>query len=70
MIHDFIKPEAVTIGNTTVRENFDRTYWELGAGIQGQVAKNTYVYADARYQQSFHGNQHAGKVNVGIKTRF
>ena len=70
VIHDFIKPEAVTIGNTTVRENFDRTYWELGAGIQGQVAKNTYVYADARYQQSFHGNQHAGKVNVGIKTRF
>ena len=70
VIHDFIKPEAVTIGNTTVRENFDRTYWELGAGIQGQVAKNTYVYADARYQQSFQNNQHAGKVNIGIKTKF
>ena len=74
--HDLLKPKTITLndrtgtGQASVNERFDRTSWELGAGIQGQVGKNTYLYADARYERSFKGNKEAGKVNFGVKASF
>ena len=70
VIHDFNKPEAVTIGTTTVSERFDRTYGELGLGAQGWVAKSTYLYADARYQKSFGGHKDGSQFNLGLKIEF
>ena len=54
----------------SVKERFDRTSWELGAGIQGRVGKATYLYADARYERSFKGNTSAAKVTMGVKSSF
>jgi len=74
--HDLIKPKTITLhdrtgtGQASVNERFDRTSWEIGAGIQGQVGKNTYLYADARYERSFKGNKEAGKINFGVKASF
>ena len=74
--HDLLKPKTITLydrtgtGQASVSERFDRTSWEVGAGIQGQVGKNTYLYADARYERSFKGNKEAGQINLGVKASF
>ena len=74
--HDLLKTKAVVLhdnngtGTASVKERFDRTSWELGAGIQGRVGKATYLYADARYERSFKGNTSAAKVTMGVKSSF
>ena len=74
--HDLLKTKAVVLhdnngtGTASVREKYDRTSWELGAGIQGRVGKATYLYADARYERSFKGNTSAAKVTMGVKSSF
>lgn len=74
--HDFLKAKAITLhdrvgmGSASVRESYDRTFGELGLGIQGHIRNNTYVYADARYQRSFKGNKEGAEFNVGIKADF
>ncbi len=74
--HDFLKAKSVTLhdrvgmGSASVRESYDRTFGEVGLGIQGHIRNNTYVYADARYQRSFKGNKEGAQFNVGIKASF
>ncbi len=74
--HDLLKTKAVVLhdnngtGTASVKERFDRTSWEIGAGIQGRVGKATYLYADARYERSFKGNTSAAKVTMGVKSSF
>jgi autotransporter family porin len=74
--HDFIKPKAINLsdtvgtGSNSVRESFDRTYGEVGAGIQGSVSQSTDIYADARYQRSFKGDKEGAQFNVGVKMKF
>ena len=74
--HDLLKPKTITLhdnngtGTASVKERFDRTSWEIGAGIQGRVGKATYLYADARYERSFKGNTSAAKVTMGVKSSF
>ncbi|MFZ1891699.1 MAG: autotransporter outer membrane beta-barrel domain-containing protein, partial [Formosimonas sp.] len=74
--HDLLKPKIVVLndnngtGVARVNERFDRTSWEIGAGIQGRVGKATYLYADARYERSFRGNTSAAKVTMGVKSSF
>ena len=74
--HDFLKAKSITLhdrvgtGSASVRESYDRTFGEVGLGIQGQIRNNTYVYADARYQRSFKGNKESAQFNVGIKASF
>ena len=76
VVHDFIKPKSVSLSDVTgtgsshVTENFDRTYGEIGAGIQGSVSKSTDIYADARYQRSFKGEKEGAQFNVGVKVSF
>ncbi len=76
VVHDFIKPKSVSLSDVTgtgsshVTENFDRTYGEIGAGIQGSVSKSTDIYADARYQRSFKGEKESAQFNVGVKVSF
>lgn len=74
--HDFLKPQTLTLhdqvgtGSASVNERFDKTAFEVGAGISGQVGKTTSIYADARYEQSFAGHRSGAKFNVGVKTSF
>lgn len=74
--HDFLKAKSITLndrvgnGSASVRESYDRTFGEVGLGIQGHIRNNTYVYADARYQRSFKGNKEGAQFNVGIKASF
>ena len=53
-----------------MRKSYDRTFGEVGLGIQGQIKNSTHVYADVRYQRSFKGNKEGAQFNVGIKASF
>ena len=74
--HDLLKTKNIMLhdkngtGSASVTEQYDRTSWELGAGIQGRVGKATYLYGDARYERSFKGNTSAAKVTLGVKSSF
>ncbi|ETD67741.1 hypothetical protein V757_10880 [Pelistega indica] len=66
--HDFISPKSVRIGTDNIREKYNRTWWEVGAGVQLPVTTKTQVYGDVRYEHSFGGTKRAGyKGSIGIK---
>ena len=73
---DLISPKSIQLtslsGSNTVgvSEKYDRTTWELGAGVQHPLGKDTYFYGDARYEQSFGDRKHSGKITFGIKSSF
>ena len=73
---DLISPKSIQLtslnGSNTVgvSEKYDRTTWELGAGVQHPLGKDTYFYGDARYEQSFNDRKHGGKITFGIKSSF
>lgn len=74
--HDLISPESVELAalnsddRVGVSERYDHTSWEVGAGVQHPLSKNTYFYGDARYEQSFGDRKHSGKITFGIKSSF
>ena len=73
VVHDFLDQEEVTIGETSLKESFDKTYWEVGAGLQKKLNKSkkgSWLYGDARYKHSFGGNKHGYVLNVGFKWEF
>ncbi len=60
VLHDFAGNKAsVTIGREDVRENYGRTWGELGLGGQLALSKSTYLYGDVRYQHSFDSSKGA-----------
>ncbi|WP_071058472.1 autotransporter outer membrane beta-barrel domain-containing protein [Pelistega sp. MC2] len=66
--HDFISPKSVRIGTDNIREKYNRTWWEVGAGVQLPVTTKTQVYGDVRYEHSFGGAKRAGyKGSIGVK---
>jgi autotransporter family porin len=71
VIHDFTRPETVTIGATPVSENYGRTFAEIGVGGQYKITSNGALYADARYQHSVSGASADGyQLNLGAKFEF
>ncbi|TDR28908.1 autotransporter outer membrane beta-barrel domain-containing protein [Hydromonas duriensis] len=76
VVYDFIKPSDIELtnrtstGSSSVGEQFDRSYGEIGGGIQGSLSKSTDMYADARYQRSFNGNKEGVQFNIGVKAKF
>lgn len=57
VLHDFAgnKSEA-KIGRDKVREEYKRTWGELGVGAQLPIGKSTYLYGDVRYARAFGGD--------------
>ena len=66
--HDFMKPDAVTIGQDSLREQYASTWGEVGLGVQVPVAKHSYVYGDARYEHDLGSTKREGyRGSVGFK---
>lgn len=70
VLHDLIKPTKVSFGDTRVRDDYDSTAGELGVGGRMTLSKNTTVFGDARYRQSFGGDAKGTALNVGIQFDF
>lgn len=71
IIHDFTNGKAVEVGGSSVKEKFNRSRAEIGVGIQPKLQKDTYAYADLRYQHGLgSGKAKATQINVGFKKAF
>jgi outer membrane autotransporter protein len=61
VLHEFKDPKGVTIGNTTVNEEWAKQTWaELGVGAQLPLSKAAYLYGGVQYQRSLSGAQREG----------
>lgn len=58
--HDFTSPKSVSINGDDLKEKYNKTWGEVGLGVQLPVGKGAYVYADARYEHSFGGDKREG----------
>ncbi|PJG84212.1 autotransporter outer membrane beta-barrel domain-containing protein, partial [Conservatibacter flavescens] len=66
--HDFTDSKAVNIGSDSVRELYNRTWGEIGLGLQLPVGKQGYIYADTRYERNLSGSKREGyRGDIGYK---
>ncbi|MGY4676805.1 autotransporter outer membrane beta-barrel domain-containing protein [Pasteurella sp. P03HT] len=57
LLHDFNNAKAVKIGEDKVRDKYEKTWWDIGLGIQHPVGQNAYVYLDVNYEGNFTGER-------------
>ncbi|MEJ1163064.1 autotransporter outer membrane beta-barrel domain-containing protein [Variovorax sp. CCNWLW186] len=69
VLHEFKDPKGVTIGNTTVNEQWAKQTWaELGVGAQLPLSKAAYLYGGVQYQRSLSGKGREGvSGQLGVK---
>jgi outer membrane autotransporter protein len=61
LLHEFKDPKAVTVGSTTVSEEWAKQTWaELGVGAQLPLSKAAYLYGGVQYQRSLSGTSREG----------
>ena len=66
--HDFLNPKEVNIGQDGLKETYASTWGEIGLGVQFPLAKELYLYSDARYERSFGGADRDGyRGTLGLK---
>ena len=66
--HDFTAPKAVHVGRDSAKEKYNQTWAEVGLGLQLPAGKESYIYADGRYEHSLGGKKHAGyRGTIGFK---
>ena len=72
MFHDFKNPQALLTKNTSITEKYAKTNLEVGLGMNYQLAKDTFIYTDARYQHSIDNSPKSQGVtlNLGVKVGF
>lgn len=61
---------SVGIGGTDISADFTSGWWQTGAGVSVQLADDTQVYADAKYQRGFDGGMEGYTGHLGIKVSF
>ncbi|MFC0322167.1 autotransporter outer membrane beta-barrel domain-containing protein [Gallibacterium melopsittaci] len=66
--HDFLQPNAVSIGTDKVKEKYVSTWAEIGLGVQIPLLKDCYFYGDVRYEHSLNNSKRYGyRGNIGMK---
>ncbi|AOB33127.1 hypothetical protein AKI39_23805 [Bordetella sp. H567] len=60
VLHDFVPPRAVTVGGTSVRSDFGRTWGEVGFGISEVVGKGGQLYATVKLAKNLGGEERRG----------
>lgn len=70
VVYDFIDPKDITVDNISFSEKYDKTYGEIGGGVQIKAFQSSNFYGDARYQKSFDGSMENAVFNIGFKTEF
>ncbi|MDD2165932.1 autotransporter outer membrane beta-barrel domain-containing protein [Glaesserella parasuis] len=68
ILQDFKNGKEVQIGQDLIKETQAKTWAELGLGGQLPVGKQSYVYADTRYERNLGGAKREGyRGTVGFK---
>ncbi|PIT39765.1 autotransporter outer membrane beta-barrel domain-containing protein, partial [Snodgrassella alvi] len=66
--HDFVNPKSVDIGRDSLKEEYAKTWGELGLGIQLPITKQSDFYGDVRYEKNFGSDKRKGfKGTMGYK---
>ncbi|WP_239352020.1 autotransporter outer membrane beta-barrel domain-containing protein [Snodgrassella communis] len=66
--HDFVNPKSVDIGRDTLKEEYAKTWGEIGAGIQWSITRQSDFYGDVRYEKNFGSDKRKGfKGTLGYK---
>ncbi|PIT44372.1 hypothetical protein BHC46_10655 [Snodgrassella alvi] len=66
--HDFVNPKSVDIGRDTLKEEYAKTWGEIGAGIQWPITRQSDFYGDVRYEKNFGSDKRKGfKGTLGYK---
>ena len=66
--HDFVNPKSVDIGRDSLKEEYAKTWGEVGLGIQLPITRQSNFYSDIRYEKNFGGDKRKGfKGTVGYK---
>ncbi|EMX8468569.1 autotransporter outer membrane beta-barrel domain-containing protein [Serratia marcescens] len=60
----------VTVSNTRLHQDYSSQWGELGAGVTGDITKNTSVYADLKYKNGFDGDMHGFTGNLGVRVNW
>jgi outer membrane autotransporter protein len=69
LLHEFKDPETVSVGGTSVTEDWARKTWaEIGVGAQLPLGKSTYLYGGLQYQRSLSDSSREGvSGQVGVR---
>ncbi|WP_239324759.1 autotransporter outer membrane beta-barrel domain-containing protein [Snodgrassella gandavensis] len=66
--HNFINPKSVDIGRDSLKEEYAKTWGEVGVGIQLPITRQSHFYGDVRYEKNFGSDKHKGfKGTLGYK---
>ena len=66
--HDFVNPKSVDIGRDSLKEEYAKTWGELGLGIQLPITRQSDFYSDIRYEKNFGSDKRKGfKGTLGYK---
>jgi outer membrane autotransporter protein len=66
--HDFVNPKSVDIGRDTLKEEYAKTWGEVGVGIQLPITRQSDFYSDVRYEKNFGSVKRKGfKGTLGYK---
>jgi outer membrane autotransporter protein len=66
--HDFVNPKSVDIGRDTLKEEYAKTWGEVGVGIQLPITRQSDFYSDVRYEKNFGSTKRKGfKGTIGYK---
>ena len=66
--HDFVNPKSVDIGRDSLKEEYAKTWGELGLGIQLPITRQSDFYSDIRYEKNFGSDKRKGfKGTMGYK---
>ncbi|NUE65742.1 autotransporter outer membrane beta-barrel domain-containing protein [Snodgrassella sp. ESL0253] len=66
--HDFVNPKSVDIGRDSLKEEYAKTWGEVGVGIQLPITRQSHFYGDVRYEKNFGSDKRKGfKGTVGYK---
>ncbi|ORF39297.1 autotransporter outer membrane beta-barrel domain-containing protein [Snodgrassella alvi] len=66
--HDFVNPKSVDIGRDNLKEEYAKTWGEVGLGIQLPITRQSNFYSDIRYEKNFGSDKRKGfKGTMGYK---
>ncbi|WP_239372973.1 autotransporter outer membrane beta-barrel domain-containing protein [Snodgrassella gandavensis] len=66
--HNFVNPKSVDIGRDSLKEEYAKTWGEVGVGIQLPITRQSHFYGDVRYEKNFGSDKHKGfKGTLGYK---
>lgn len=66
--HDFVNPKSVDIGRDNLKEEYAKTWGEVGLGIQLPITHQSNFYSDVRYEKNFGNDKRKGfKGTMGYK---